>query len=195
MYIHGFLSAPASTKAQLTARWLEAERPDIQFVCPALSSYPAQAQATLREQCEALDGAPLWLIGSSLGGFWASWMIEAGLAERAVLVNPAVSPHQRFRSYLGRELRSYYTEESFTLTEADMRTLAESESETLTEPERYWLLAQKGDEVLDYRDAELRYTNCRQTLLEGGSHAFEDYLNWMPEIIRFLEGAPVPPEH
>lgn len=186
IYIHGFLSSPLSTKAQQTKSWLQANRPEIDFHCPELSSYPAEALACL-EQCLAEgDRKHTYLIGSSMGGFWASHLVEQGLAQKAVLINPAVSPHTRFRDLIGEPLKSYYSDDEYCLREADIDQLAQCEQLHIQHPEKFWLMVQTADEVLDYRLATERYSKSKQWVEEGGDHSFQNYESWLPEIIDFL---------
>lgn len=186
IYIHGFLSSPQSAKAQITQDWLRRHRPDWQFECPALSSHPAQARAALEALLDRVSGQPIFLLGSSLGGFWATYLAEThGLP--AVLINPAVSPQRRFQELVGQTLKNYHTAETCTLTAADMTELAACDINPLQNPDLYWLLVQTGDETLDYRDAVAKYQGCRQTVETGGSHAFDNYEGWLPEIAAFFE--------
>jgi uncharacterized protein len=91
LYLHGFLSSPSSFKAQQAQVWLAAKHPEIDYHCPQLSPYPAETQQLLEQLVQSLLPQPVYLMGSSLGGFWAT-----GLAEkynlRALLINPAVNP-------------------------------------------------------------------------------------------------------
>lgn len=159
-------------------------QPQVEFYCPQLSSYPAEAKAQLEALCSEhqFNGA----VGSSLGGFWASYLVESKRLAKAVLVNPAVSPHTRFLEFIGRKLRSYYTEESYILGETDIEVLSACEL-AVERPEAYWLLLQTGDEVLDYRLAEARYSKAKCSLEQGGNHSFEGFERYFDEIIRFFE--------
>jgi predicted esterase YcpF (UPF0227 family) len=118
LYLHGFLSSPNSSKAKSTRLWLAKHRPDWQYYCPQLSSYPTQARKQLVALYARFDEPPL-VIGSSLGGFWAAWCIER-YGGRAVLVNPAVSPHLRFQHYIGQPLKSFYSDDVYILSEQDL---------------------------------------------------------------------------
>lgn len=211
IYIHGFLSSPESFKAASTKRWLlgllssglpssnkrgdqhkripagrSFSLTDIEFICPQLSSYPDEALHSLRELCEEKDRDKTFLIGSSLGGFWASYLIEQNRAHRAVLINPAVSPHERFVDLVGKDIKSYYGDKVYRLRDEDIQVLASSESRTLRDASRYWLMVQTGDEVLDYRVAEQRYIQCKKTIEEGGNHSFEGYVDHLPQILDFF---------
>ena len=184
IYIHGFLSSPASFKAQATQAWLSVHRPELSFHCPALSSYPEQALNTLLSCVESCSSKPC-LIGSSLGGFWASYLIEEGLADKAVLVNPAVSPHTRFQHYIGQSLKSYYSDDYYCLSVADLQRLADAEKPVI-HVDRYWVLLQTGDEVLGYRMAEQRYHACEQLIEQGGDHSFTGYDRHLEAMMHFF---------
>lgn len=186
IYIHGFLSSPKSAKAQITHDWLRYHRPEWRFECPYLSSHPAQARAALESLLDGLPERDVFLLGSSLGGFWATYFAEQrGLP--AVLVNPAVSPQRRFQELVGQTLKNYHTAETCLLTVDDLAELEACDTDQLHNPDLYWLMVQKGDETLDYRDAVEKYKGCRQTVEAGGSHAFEGYEGWLPDIAGFFE--------
>lgn len=187
LYIHGFLSSPDSTKARQTGDWIARHRPEIEFICPELSSYPDQAQ---RQLLAAIDKSPpeqTAVIGSSLGGFWATWLIEQQLARRAVLINPAVTPQNLVAGLLHRPLQNYYSNVEYVLNEQHVEALSRCDCDNLRRPEAFWLMVQTGDETLDYRHAVAKYHACRQTIESGGSHTFSGYANWLPQIIAFLE--------
>ncbi|WP_075186953.1 YqiA/YcfP family alpha/beta fold hydrolase [Teredinibacter haidensis] len=187
LYIHGFLSSPLSFKARATQRWLYQHRPDIEFLCPALSSYPNEAVSTLSDIMSARHGDTVYLIGSSLGGFWATWLMEEYKAARAVLINPAVAPHKFVAPLIGEELKSYYSEQTFCLQPTHIQDLKNCECEALSRPKNYWLMVQTGDQTLDYRHAIKKYSNCKQLVEDGGDHSFQNYEKWLPQIIDFFE--------
>ncbi|MFL0800621.1 MAG: DNA repair protein RadA [Agarilytica sp.] len=186
IYIHGFLSAPLSHKAQVTKAWLSEHHPDVEYSCPQLSSYPGEAQAQLMNVLDQCKGKDVFAIGSSLGGYWATYLLEQEKIQKAVLINPAVSPQSRLPEYIGRTVRSYYTEESYQLTEKDMVDFECFDAKEITHPEQYWLMVQKEDETLDYRQAVEKYSACRQLVEEGGNHSFVDYEKWLPSIADFF---------
>ncbi len=188
IYIHGFLSGPFSHKAQATKAWLSEHRPDVEYSCPQLSSYPGESQAQLMDVLTQYEGRDVFVIGSSLGGYWATYLLEQEKVQKAVLVNPAVSPQSRLPEYIGRTVRSYYTEESYQLTEKDMKDFERFDVKNIAYPERYWLMVQTEDETLDYRKAVEKYSDCRQLVEEGGNHSFENYEKWLPSIAEFFWG-------
>ncbi len=186
IYIHGFLSGPLSHKAQVTKAWLSEYCPDVEYTCPQLSSYPGEAQAQLMDVLAQYRGQEAFAIGSSLGGYWATYLLEQEKIQKAVLVNPAVSPQSRLPEYIGRTVRSYYSEEEYELTEKDMVNFERFDSKHVRHPERYWLMVQKEDETLDYRQAVDKYSECRQLVEEGGNHSFVNYEKWLPSIADFF---------
>lgn len=188
LYIHGFLSSPLSHKAQQAKAWLEQNHPEVDFVCPALPAYPDQAIARLEAVVEQRLPEAVYLLGSSLGGYYATWLGEK-YNLRAVLVNPAVAPHRLITDYLGRDLKNYHTEEHYRLDAGHIDQLRALDTDGLQYPANYWLMVQTGDDTLDYRQAVKKYRHCRQLVEEGGDHSFQYFERWLPEIFQFLTGA------
>ncbi|SHF88232.1 hypothetical protein SAMN04487965_2843 [Microbulbifer donghaiensis] len=191
IYLHGFLSSPQSYKCQLMRERVAAEHPRIVFCAPQVSPYPAIAQQSLVALVERFlnsgECGPIGLVGSSMGGFWSSYLAERyGLP--AVLVNPAVHPSRFMPTYVGQVLKPYSGEpQEYRLTQADVDTMCQLDSE-LRQPlrGRYWLLAQRGDETLDYREAEAFYRGQRQTIEDGGDHGFQGFARYCAPIVEFL---------
>jgi len=184
LYIHGFLSSPLSFKAQQTQAWLAANHPEIDYHCPQLSPYPAEAQLLLEQLVESLLPQPVYLMGSSLGGFWATWLAEK-YNLRALLINPAVSAQELMPKYVGMELKNYHTDDVYYLHphHVDEIRLVDIQPQRL---ENYWLLVQTGDETLDYRQAVKKYAGCKQTIEEGGDHAFQGFERYLEVGLEFL---------
>ena len=181
LYLHGFRSSPASFKARAVAEAMAARGLQERFFCPALSHEPRQAMV----QAEAILAAegPLTLVGSSLGGYYATWLAERhGL--QAVLVNPGVLAPLTLSDYLGTQTHMY-TGEPFEFTTAHIDALRALDVPAITRPERYWLLVETGDEVLDYRAAVAHYPRARQTVLEGGDHSFTRWGDYLDPILQF----------
>ena len=184
LYIHGFLSSPLSFKAQQTQAWLAANHPEIDYHCPQISPYPLEAQQLLEQLVESLLPEPVYLIGSSLGGFWATWLVEK-YNLRAVMVNPAVNPQAFMPKYLGKALKSYYTDDVYYLQEHHVEQMRQVDV-IPQRLENYWLLVQTGDETLDYRQAVEKYAGCKQTVEEGGDHAYQGFERYLESGLAFL---------
>ena len=185
VYLHGFRSAPASIKARaLKARMVERGLGEL-FWCEQLPVSPHAAIALAEAEIARAQRAGLQptVVGSSLGGYYATWLAERhGL--RAVLVNPAVVAPLALESFVGMQ-DNLYTGERFEFTAQHLDELRALDVAAITRPERYWLLAETGDEVLDYRHAALKYSGARQTLLDGGNHGFSRWNDYLDAVIDF----------
>ncbi|RLA46094.1 MAG: esterase YqiA [Gammaproteobacteria bacterium] len=190
LYIHGFNSSPDSTKARQTRDWLAAQLPAVDFICPFLSPFPSLAMAKLESILESIPKltktslAPVVLIGSSMGGYYATWLAEK-YACKAVLVNPAVRPWLG-REYLLGDQENYHTGEVSRIEQGHLDQLQEFDVAILSEPARFMVLVQSGDEVLDYRQAAEKYAACKLLIEEGGDHSFQGYEHHLADVIEFL---------
>ena len=182
LYLHGFCSSPASWKVRLLAAALEARGLSDRLFCPALSHVPVEAIAQAAAIIEAQHGRPLTLVGSSLGGYYASWLAER-YDLRAVLINPAVVAPISLDEFIGTQT-NLHTGESFEFTAEHIAQLRGLEAQQIT-PERYLLLVETGDEVLDYRQAVARYAGCRQIVLDGGDHSFTRFPDLLPQLFEY----------
>ncbi len=185
LYIHGFLSSPLSFKAQQTRNWLALHYPHISFHCPHLPPYPAETQHLLEAKVESLFPQPVYLMGSSLGGFWATWLAEK-YDLRAVLINPAVRPQAFMPAYLNIDLKSYHTDDSYRLNARHINEIVAADI-PVTRTANYWLLVQTGDKTLDYRHAVDKYAGCKQTVEQGGDHAFQGFERYLDDSIKFFQ--------
>jgi len=97
LYLHGFNSSPESHKARVLQRYMEQSGLDDYIEIPEIPPQPAHAIALLKQRTEALGQlGGVSFVGSSLGGFYATWLAEQ-YNGAAVLINPAVKPHQLLR--------------------------------------------------------------------------------------------------
>lgn len=181
LYIHGFNSSPLSTKARQLVAAMQQLGIAEQLRVPALHHHPRQAIAQLEAAIAEL-GAPL-LVGSSLGGYYATHLAERhGL--KALLVNPAVTPHKHFDGYLGTQ-RNHYSGETWELTDDHVQALAELEVPAPVDPSRYQVWLQTADETLDYRHAERYYRGCALRIQAGGDHSFQGFAERLPALLAF----------
>ncbi|UCV03452.1 YqiA/YcfP family alpha/beta fold hydrolase [Dechloromonas denitrificans] len=180
LYLHGFCSSPASWKARRLGEFMAERGLAAHFVCPQLSPVPDEAMAAVSALIEAASG-PVTLVGSSLGGHYANHLAEK-YDLKAVLINPAVVDVLDLGSFIG-EQHNFHSGERFIFSEQHAAQLRAQVSRP--RPERYWLLLEEGDEVLDYRQAQAFYAGCRQTVLAGGDHSFTKFPDFMPQILEF----------
>ena len=185
VYLHGLNSAPTSVKASALGAAIAAlpvaSRPE--YAVPKLHHRPAVAMRDVVAWIDERKPASLGLVGSSLGGFYATWLAERYDAS-AVLINPSVRPFADLERYLGPQ-RNLYTGEEYELTREHFAELAMLRIERITRPERYFLLTQSGDEVLDWREAVSYYGGTWQFVQGGGDHAFQDFEAQIPAILHF----------
>jgi uncharacterized protein len=180
IYLHGFCSSPASWKSLLLAKEMVRRGLAERFVCPQLPTVPDEVTAGIGHLIETADG-PVTLVGSSLGGHYANHLAETH-GVNAVLINPAAVDRLDAAKFVG-EQANFQTGERFTFTTAHAAQLqAQVRRPT---PARYWLLAEEGDEVLDWRQAAEFYAGCRQTVLPGGDHSFTRFPDFIPQILEF----------
>jgi predicted esterase YcpF (UPF0227 family) len=182
IYLHGFNSSPASHKAQVLKAYMEGRGLGALYACPALPDLPAEAVQTIEQVMAGRDPRGITLVGSSLGGYYATWFAEK-TGCRAVLINPAVTPHVGLEAYLGTQ-RNLHTGEPYELTRAHLegwrRLLVER-----VDPEKYLLLLETGDEVLDWRVAARKYEGARMSVRDGGDHTLQAFDEHIPRILAF----------
>ena len=185
LYLHGFRSSPQSAKTRITAAWMAQHQPEIEWWCPQLPASPREAMEFVLDRVAAWPAATSGVIGSSLGGFYATALAER-LGGRAVLLNPAVDPARDLTKYIG-EITAWHSDARFFFRPEFIAELRQIAPASLTRPQRYFAIIAKGDEVLSWVEMSARYTGCRITLLEGGDHALLDYeAAHLPEVCEFL---------
>jgi predicted esterase YcpF (UPF0227 family) len=189
VYLHGFRSSPASAKAQLFVRAVAAlpttVRPRLHV--PALQVAPAAAiaevSAWIAGELGSAAGDELTLVGSSLGGYYATILAER-YGARAALINPAVRPYDDLQRYVGAQ-DNLHTGERFEVMPAHFDELREMKVACITRPERYFLLQRSGDEVLDWREAVAFYAGAMQYVAGGGDHGWIDFADEIAAVLRF----------
>jgi predicted esterase YcpF (UPF0227 family) len=103
---------------------------------------------------------------------------------RAVLLNPAVTPLRDLEKYVGVST-DYHTGQPFDFRPeyiAELGTLAVA---AITRPERYFLIAATGDEVLDYRTMTAHYAGARQHVIDGSDHAISEFADYLAPVLAF----------
>lgn len=185
LYLHGFRSSPSSTKARIVAAWLQRSCPGVVWCCPQLAPSPRVAIDCVLTQIADWPARSMAVIGSSLGGFYAT-VVAQRLGCKAVLLNPAIEPARDLLHHVG-EIKAWHSDERFEFRAEFIQELRAMHPARITDPQRYYAVIAKGDEVLDWREMAARYAGCRMELLEGGDHALSDFTSHLPRIAQFLE--------
>ncbi len=183
LHIHGFNSSPLSMKAVLTKNYLSKHHPDIKFFCPQLKSTPLDAINQLESIIEQQPEQSWYFIGSSLGGYFSTYFSEK-YQRPACLVNPAVRPYELLEEVMGKQVNPY-TNEEFWVKPSFLSDLKSLEQQKISK-NRYQVMVQTGDEVLDYRQALDKYQGCEVIVQQGGDHSFIDYEKMLPQISKYF---------
>lgn len=188
LYLHGFRSSPRSFKAQRMAQAIEGLRATgtaPAWMCPQLPPSPTEAMASIDAATAHWPSATMAVVGSSLGGFYATVLAERRGC-RAVLLNPAVTPHRDLAAHLGEQTAWHDPALRFDFTADDVEALHRMRPAALHGLSRYLAIVAKGDEVLDWREMQARYAGARLELLEGGDHALSDFDAHLRRVLAFL---------
>jgi predicted esterase YcpF (UPF0227 family) len=185
LYLHGFRSSPKSTKARMVAGRVAARHPEVTWWCPQLPPSPPDAMEMCLRQVAGWPRETMGVMGSSLGGFYATYVAQACDC-RAVLLNPAVDPARDLTKYIGEQTAWHDPAEKFYFDPAFIDELRALEVPALRDPAKFFAVVAKGDEVLDWREMTARYAGARIKLLEGSDHALGDFDQHIDEVLGFL---------
>lgn len=190
LFLHGFLSSPTSTKAQQLRGWLSAS--GTPYWCPQLSIQPAraiqEAEAALQEMCS--QGYTPRLIGSSLGGFYTRYMMETHPERsqfRCGLINPSCVPARDLSGQVGVH-KAWHSDDQLEFKSSYLEELRAMER-GVTAPERYFLIAATGDELLSWEEMVATHPGAQHLVVQGSDHGLSDFETHWPLLRRFLLGA------
>jgi uncharacterized protein len=184
-YLHGFRSSPQSTKARLMAGVMAQRHPQVQWWCPQLPPSPREAVDTVLAGTRDWPASTSAVIGSSLGGFYATCVAER-TGCRAVLLNPAVHPARDLARYVGEQTAFHDASIHFRFEPQFVDELRALETSALAQPQQYFAVIAKGDELLDWHEMTARYPGARIKLLEGSDHGLSDFEQHLPDVLGFL---------
>ena len=189
LYLHGFRSSPQSFKARMLHIWLQQHAPDVTWWCPQLPVSPREAWALLMAGLQGWPVHSMAVLGSSLGGFYATAVAER-LGCRAVVLNPAVNPARDLVPYVGSQTAYHDPAVKFEFKAQYIDELRALTPVRLARPDRYAAVIAKGDELLDWREMTQRYAGARIRLLEGSDHALSDFERQLDFVLEFLQLLP-----
>jgi hypothetical protein len=153
-------------------------------LAPDLPHEPAEAIALLESLRAARPvGA---MVGSSLGAYYALWLNRSAPVP-TVLVNPALEPWKDLARAVGGH-RRWCDGEPFEFHARYLAQLEAMRRKGFAPQERYLVLLQTGDEILDWRIAATALAPFDVVVEHGGSHRMEDFPEYLPRIATFLAG-------
>ena len=186
LYLHGFRSSPQSAKARQMAAHVAQHHPQVRFWCPQLPPSPQAAMALVAQGVAAWPGSAMAVIGSSLGGFYASWVAQHKGCP-SVLLNPAVHPARDLKRYIGEQTVWHDPSEHFYFRPEYIDELRALDTSGHAPAAPELAIIAQGDEVLDWREMAARYPQARQLVQEGGEHALLNFADYLPTITDFLK--------
>jgi uncharacterized protein len=185
LYLHGFRSSPQSFKAQAMQAWLSQHRPDVLWRCPQLPPSPAEAMALIHHTVQRWPATGAAVVGSSLGGFYATAWAEQN-DWPCVVLNPAVEPARDLAAHIGEQSAFHSPAEKFFFRAEYVDELRVLHVPRISRPERYLAVIAKGDELLDWQEMQARYAGAAMRLIDGSDHALSDFDQHLPAVLRFL---------
>jgi predicted esterase YcpF (UPF0227 family) len=183
LYLHGFRSSPQSFKTSLLASRMQALGRGDEYVCPQLPASPRAAIKLALDYANKVDSSTLTLIGSSLGGYYATWLAEK-VGCRAVLLNPAVNAARDLAGQVGVKTQ-YHSNEPFEFKAEYVDELKALAVDRITRPDRYFLIAATGDELLDWREMVAQFSQARQHVIQGSDHGLSGFTDYADEVLKF----------
>jgi predicted esterase YcpF (UPF0227 family) len=186
LYLHGFRSSPQSAKAQLMAQHVARQHPSVHFWCPQLPPSPRAAMAMVSAGIAPWPRATMAVVGSSLGGYYASWVAQQAACP-SVLLNPAVHPARDLARHIGDQTSWHDPAEHFYFAPEFVDELRALDVRDQSPAARQMAIIAKGDEVLDWREMVARYPQAQLRLLEGGDHGLSDFADHLDAVTAFLE--------
>ncbi len=187
VYLHGFRSSPRSSKAFMTGEAIKAlstVEHSIEWYCPQLLASPKESMDMVTQYIDQSDADRIVVIGSSLGGFYTNYLAEK-YGCQAVALNPAVRAARELAPHVGM-MTAYDSEEPFDFRPEYIDELKTLQVEGISNPARYFLIAAKGDELLDWKEMVQFYKGAKQLVLEGSDHGIADYADHLPEVLEFI---------
>jgi len=187
VYLHGFRSSPKSSKAVMTGealRALSSNGNPIEWYCPQLLASPKASMDMVIKYIDQSNADHMIVVGSSLGGFYANFLAER-YGCKAIVLNPAVRAARELAPHVGM-MTAYDSEEPFDFRPEYIDELKALQVEAITNPPRYFLMAAKGDELLDWKEMSTFYLGAYQLILEGSDHGITDYPTHLPEVLKFI---------
>ena len=184
IYIHGFGGCGQGSKAKAFRKYFKSIGED--FIAPSLPYNPELAIKTLEELINSYKGE-VYLIGSSLGGFYTIYLAKKTFVKKAIVINPAINPDKTLKRAVGNA-PNFFDDSYFSWNDTHLNILDKYKVKDISNyKDKMMLLAQKGDELLDYKEAADKFIECKSIIEDGGNHSFVDIQNHFKNIEEFFE--------
>ncbi|MDR0203430.1 MAG: esterase [Delftia acidovorans] len=185
LYLHGFRSSPQSNKARILADHIATKHSQVRWWCPQLPPSPREATALIAEGIANWPRQNMAVVGSSLGGYYASWVAQLARC-KSVMINPAVNPARDLERHIGEQSNWHDPEDVFYFRPEYIDELRQLDTRDLTAAAPEMVLIAEGDEVLDWREMSERYPHALQLVQENGDHALSNFPEYLERIDEFL---------
>ncbi|HQT42254.1 MAG TPA: YqiA/YcfP family alpha/beta fold hydrolase [Polynucleobacter sp.] len=188
VYLHGFRSSPRSSKAVMTGEAISAltsKDHSYEWYCPQLLASPKQSMDMVTSHIDQSDADNIIIIGSSLGGFYTNYLAEKYQC-KGIALNPAVYAARELEPHVGM-MTEYDSDKPFEFKAQYIDELRALQVEKISDPQRYFLIAAKGDELLDWKEMVAFYKGAKQLVLEGSDHGIADYADHLPAVMDFIQ--------
>ncbi len=156
----------------------------IEWYCPQLLASPKESMEMVTNHINQSSADQIVVVGSSLGGFYANFLAEK-YSCKAIALNPAVRAARELAPHVGM-MTAYDSDEPFDFRPEYISELMELQIEKITNPSRYFLIAAKGDELLDWQEMVDFYQGAKQLVLEGSDHGISNYAEHLPLVVDFI---------
>lgn len=188
VYLHGFRSSPRSSKAVMTGQAITAltsKDHSYEWYCPQLLASPKQSMDMVTSHIDQSDADNIIIIGSSLGGFYTNYLAEKYQC-KGIALNPAVYAARELEPHVGM-MTEYDSDKPFDFKAQYIDELRALQVEKISDPQRYFLIAAKGDELLEWKEMVAFYKGAKQLVLEGSDHGIADYADHLPAVMDFIQ--------
>ena len=180
LYIHGWNSYKDARKAVLLKNEINSNK-NFEVDSITLKSHPKEAIQQLSNYIEDhKEQRKVHLIGSSLGGYYATFLSEK-YNLKAAMINPAVWAYKIFKNDMGTN-ENLNTGEKYFIDDLWVQSLKDIFIENIT-VKNYLVLLQTGDQTLNYKFAKQYFEGSNIIVDEGGSHSFENLELKIPEML------------
>ena len=180
LYIHGWNSYKDARKAVLLKNEINSSK-NFEVDSITLKSHPKEAIQQLSNYIEDHKvQRKVHLIGSSLGGYYATFLSEK-YNLKAAMINPAVWAYKIFKNDMGAN-ENLNTGEKYFIDDLWVQSLQDIFIGSIT-GKNYLVLLQTGDQTLNYKFAKQYFEGSNIIIDEGGSHSFENLELKIPEML------------